>query len=147
MEQDDKRLKTTIYQHFRATARPPAVAQLARQLDLSPDEVKAGLARLFTSRVLVLEADGVTIRMAPPFSAVPTQHRVTVEGRDYFANCAWDALAIPAALKARGTVYSRCERSGEPLRLDVHLDVPPPSDWLFHCPVPAEHWWKNIVFT
>jgi hypothetical protein len=102
---------------------------------------------LRAQRVLVLEADGSSIRMAPPFSGVPTQHRVEVAGVQYFANCAWDALAIPAALHRPGEIHSRCEQSREPLRLEVGLDGPGPSDWLFHCLVPAAHWWDDIVFT
>jgi hypothetical protein len=45
------------------------------------------------------------------------------------------------------TVHSRCEQTREPFRLDVSLDGPEPSDWLFHCLVPASSWWRDIVFT
>jgi hypothetical protein len=97
--------------------------------------------------MLVLESDGVTIRMAPPFSGVPTQHMVRVGTVDYFANCAWDALGIPAALRAPGEVRSRCEQSRTPLRLPIGLSGPQHSEWLFHCLVPAAQWWNDIVFT
>ena len=85
--------------------------------------------------------------MAPPFSSVPTQHRVLVGAREYFANCAWDALGIPAALHEPGTVRSRCEQSGESLRLDVGLSGPAPSSWVFHSLVPAAKWWDDLVYT
>ena len=85
--------------------------------------------------------------MAPPFSGVPTQHRVTSAGTSYFANCAWDALGIPAALHRGATVHSRCEQSLEPLELAVSEGGPEPSAWLFHCVVPAAKWWDDIVFT
>jgi hypothetical protein len=85
--------------------------------------------------------------MAPPFSGVPTQHRVVAGGREYIANCAWDALGILAALHEPGTVVSACGQSGEPLRLQVGLDGPEPSDWIFHCLVPASRWWNDLVFT
>ena len=98
-------------------------------------------------RVLVLESDGASIRMAPPFSGVPTQHVVEVSGIRYFANCAWDSLGVPAALHEPATVHSRCEQSREPLRLEVGLGGPGPCDWLFHCLVPAAKWWEDIVFT
>ncbi|HSD83610.1 MAG TPA: organomercurial lyase, partial [Anaerolineae bacterium] len=88
-----------------------------------------------------------SIRMAPPFSGVPTQHVVEAGGKQYFANCAWDALGVPAALHVPGVVHSRCEQSGAPLHLQVGLDGPEPSDWLFHCLVPAAKWWNDIVFT
>ena len=98
-------------------------------------------------RLLLLEPDGVTIRMAPPFSGVPTQHQVTVDGIHYYANCAWDALGIPAALHRPGLVHSRCEQSLEPLHLEVGVNGPEPSSWLFHCLVPAAKWWDDLVFT
>jgi len=85
--------------------------------------------------------------MAPPFSGVPTQHRVTAAGVSYYANCAWDALGIPAALHKPATVYSRCEQSLEPLELAVSDERPASSDWRFHCVVPASQWWDDIVFT
>ena len=85
--------------------------------------------------------------MAPPFSGVPTQHRVKSGGIEYFANCAWDSLGIVAALRRPADIASRCEQSLEPLALHVGPDGPPPSPWLFHTPVPAARWWQDIVFT
>jgi hypothetical protein len=72
---------------------------------------------------------------------------VTVSGIDYFANCAWDALGIPAALHGPGLVHSRCEQSLEPLELAVSVNGPERSSWLFHCLVPAAKWWDDLVFT
>jgi hypothetical protein len=85
--------------------------------------------------------------MAPPFSGVPTLHQVEAAGRSYFANCAWDALGIPAALHQPAVIHSLCANSGDALQLQVSLDGPEPSGWLFHCAVPAAHWWDDIVFT
>jgi len=135
---------------YRTTARlgaPPPPGVLATQLGVSLDEIKEAYSALAKRRLLALESDGLTIRMAPPFSGVPTQHRVRVAGIDYFANCAWDALGIPAALGQPGEVLSRCEQSLEPLCLRVGPNGPDPSRWLFHCVVPAAHWWKDIVYT
>jgi len=95
----------------------------------------------------VLEDDGASIRMPPPFSGVATQHVVEAGGIRYHGNCAWDALGIPAALRAAAVIRSRCEQSGEPLELRVETAGPAPSTWLFHCAVPAAHWWDDIVFT
>ena len=141
------RVKLATYQHFATTGRRPDVATIAGVMGASADEVRSAFAGLRSERVLLLEADGETIRMAPPFSGVPTPHRVEVDGRRYYANCAWDALGIPAALHRRGTVRSCCGQSGAPLHLDVGLDGPGPSDWLFHCLVPAARWWDDLVYT
>jgi hypothetical protein len=65
-----------------------------------PAAVLEANGRLRAQRVLVLERDGATIRMAPPFSGVRTQHRVEAGGVGYWANCAWEALGVVAALRA-----------------------------------------------
>jgi hypothetical protein len=143
----EQRAKLAIYEHFAAAGRRPTVADVAASTGVSVAEAREIFARLRTQRVLVLEADGESIRMAPPFSGVETQHRVVAGGVSYYANCAWDALGIPAALRRAGTVFSRCEQSLVPLELAVSEQGPEASDWLFHCVVPAAKWWEDIVFT
>lgn len=143
----DTQVKMAVYRCFADAGEAPRTPQLAGELHCSPADVRQAYARLRASRVLLLEPDGETIRMAPPFSGVPTPHWVEVEGRTYFANCAWDALGIPAALHREAIVRSRCGQSGEPLRLQVGSDGPQPSTWLFHCLVPASQWWEDLVFT
>jgi Alkylmercury lyase. len=143
----DTGVKVAIYRGTAESGSPPSIAAVAEKLEADPQAVKEAYARLRASRLLLLEPDDVTIRMAPPFSGVPTQHRVTVDGVEYYANCAWDALGIPAALHRPGQVRSRCEQSLEPLELNVDLNGPEPSTWLFHCLVPAAKWWDDLVFT
>jgi hypothetical protein len=143
----DTQVKLAVYRHFAETGQRPSLETVSARVSADAERVRSAYVRLRTQRVLTLEADGSSIRMAPPFSGVPTQHVVLADGKQYFANCAWDALGIPAALHQAGIVYSRCEQSGEPLRLAVHLEGPEPSSWLFHCLVPAAKWWDDIVFT
>ena len=143
----DTRVKLAVYEHFAATGRRPTVDEAAERMSGGVAEVLDAYSRLRAHRLLVLEQDGTSIRMAPPFSGVPTPHAVTAGGVRYFANCAWDALGIPAALHRPGEVRSQCEQTGEPLRLRVGSDGPEPSSWLFHCLVPAAKWWDDIVFT
>jgi hypothetical protein len=143
----DTSVKLAVYRHFAETGKAATPGQVASGLACSADEVRAAFARLRQNRVLLLEPDGETIRMAPPFSGVPTPHRVVVGRQAYFANCAWDALGIPAALHRPAVVHSSCGQSGAPLELEVRVDGPEPSRWLFHCQVPAARWWADLVFT
>jgi hypothetical protein len=148
-----------VYRHFAETAVRPSPEEVSARSGVAAGEVVAAYARLRAQRVLLLEeGDPASIRMAPPFSGVPTQHVSVVGGKRYFANCAWDAFGIVAALQPRGgspdtpafpeaLVESRCEQSGEPLRLPIGPEGPPPSDWLFHCAVPAANWWDDLVLT
>jgi hypothetical protein len=143
----DTQVKLSIYSHFADTGRSPSPADVADLIGSGIGDVLDAYPRLRAQRILALEADGSSIRMAPPFSGVPTQHIVLAGGTQYFANCAWDSLGIPAALHQPAEVHSRCEQSGEPFLLKVNLDGPESSDWLFHCLVPAAKWWDDIVFT
>lgn len=143
----DLEVKLAVYHHFAASGVRPSATQIAESVEADVASVRGAFGRLRAQRVLVLEADGESIRMAPPFSGVPTQHVVTADRTSYFANCAWDALGIPAALHEPATIRSRCEQSMEPLQLEVTSDGPAKSDWVFHSAVPAARWWNDIVFT
>ncbi|HSL21803.1 MAG TPA: organomercurial lyase [Vicinamibacterales bacterium] len=143
----DARLAGAIYGHFAAEARAPGVAEMAAAIGASEADVRSGYARLYARRMLVMMPDGESIRMAPPFSGVPTQHVVRAGGHEYFANCAWDALGVPAALHAEAEVRSGCGCCGAPLALHVAGNGPESSSWVFHAAVPAAHWWRDIVYT
>ncbi|RMF59599.1 MAG: hypothetical protein D6748_06045 [Calditrichaeota bacterium] len=143
----DVQVKLAIYRHFAETGQRPTLEEIASRVASSAERILAAYRRLRTLRVLVLEEDGVSIRMAPPFSGIPTQYLVVSHKVLYYANCAWDTLGVPAALHQSAIVHSRCEQSGIPLKLKVELDGPEPCDWVFHSLVPAAKWWDDIVFT
>ena len=143
----DTQVKTSIYRWVVETTKVPAAAELAEALRVTPEEIRDAYRRLFAKRVLFLEADGETIRMAPPFSGVETQHRVLVGGRVYFANCSWDALGIPAALHEEAKVFSRCEETLDPIHLRVSQVGPEPRPVVAHFAVPAAKWWADLVYT
>ncbi len=109
-------------------------------------EVVAAWARLHDAHALVLDAGG-ELRMANPFSAVPTAYRVQADGRRWYANCAWDAIGICAALHVDGRVETSCPDCGEPIVIEVRDGRPDDESVLFHCLVPAREWWSDIVFT
>lgn len=143
----DTQVKLEIYHHFAETGHRPSADEVAKRIGSDAQLVLASYQRLRAQRLLVLEADGCSIRMAPPFSGIPTQHVVEADGISYFANCAWDSLGIPAALHKNAAVHSQCAQSGQTFTLNIGLEGPEPSDWLFHCLVPAAKWWDDIVFT
>lgn len=143
----DTQVKVAIYRAIADSGKVPTLDEIMARTRATSSTVRDSCRRLQSKRLLLLEGDGATIRMAPPFSGIPTQHKVTVDGITYYANCAWDALGIPAALHRPGTVLSRCEQSLQPLHLVVGADGPEPSSWLFHCLVPAAKWWDDLVFT
>ena len=147
MGPDDLELRNETYRLFVRLGRAPSLDEVAAATDLSPAEVRAGWQRLHDQHALVLDASGDAIRMANPFSGVPTPHRVNAAGRWWYANCAWDAFGVCAVLDTDGRIESTCPDCGEPLVVDVRDRQPADPSLVFHCLVPARHWWDDIVFT
>ena len=108
----------------------------------------SGWRRLHDAHALVLNQATDELRMANPFSAVPTAYRVrTADRRWWYANCAWDAFGICAALDSDGRIETSCPDCAEPISVDVVDAQPDDASLLFHCLVPAARWWDDIVFT
>ena len=105
---------------------------------------EAALRRLHDAHMIVLEPGPHRDPDGQPVLAVPTPYRVEAGGRSWFANCAWDALGIPAALDGRPrrrrrarTAASRSSsrsRGGGPGRRSSTARS-------------RRRWWDDIVFT
>jgi hypothetical protein len=132
----DLELRNRIYGYFVEHGGAPSRAELGDD---------AALQRLHDAHALVLDHETGEIRMANPFSAVPTSYRVEAAGGSWYANCAWDSFGIPAALHADGQVSTTCGDCGDPIEIDLR-GGPAPADYAFHV-VPARQWWDDIVFT
>jgi hypothetical protein len=135
-------LRNRTYAAFVELGRAPTAGELG-----DVEAVREGWRSLHEAHALVLDPATDEIRMANPFSAVPTAYRVLANGRWWYANCAWDAFGILGALEADGRVESSCPDCGEPYTIEVRDSAIDRSDLLFHCLVPAAHWWDDIVFT
>jgi hypothetical protein len=144
MDERDLQVRNHVYRRFVELGRAPSSTELRKEL--GPD-FAAALRRLHDAHALVLEADRPELRMANPFSAIPTPYRAEADGRSWYANCAWDAFGIPAALHVDGHISSTCPDCGEAIEIDVRDRRPVQDDAVFHVLVPAAHWWDDIVFT
>jgi len=149
MDDHDLELRNLTYRLFVELGRAPTADEVAGAAGLARADVSQAWRRLHDTHALVLELepDGTGILMAQPFSAVPTPYRVEAAGRLWYANCAWDAFGICAALHADGRIQSACPDCGEPLAVDVQAEQPSDHTLVFHCLVPAAHWWDDVVFT
>jgi hypothetical protein len=147
VDDSDVALRNLTYTQFVEVGRAPAAEELAQSAGRSVGEVEAGWRRLHEAHALVLEPGTTRIRMANPFSAVATAYRVHAASRWWYANCAWDALGICAALHSDGRVETSCGDCGEPMAVEVRDERPDNETLLFHCLVPAARWWDDIVFT
>ena len=143
----DLRLRELTYGLFVELGHAPTAADVAAAADLPAEDVVAGWRRLHDAHALVLNPATDEIRMANPFSAVPTAYRVNAGGRWWYGNCAWDAFGIFAALHTDGVIETSCPDCGEAITVEVRDEQPDDETLLFHCLVPAAQWWDDIVFT
>jgi hypothetical protein len=142
VDDGDLRLRRRTYAFFVEHGRAPRAAELG-----DPGEVLAGWRRLHEEHAVVLDPATGELRMLNPFSVVPTAYRVQAGDRWWYGNCAWDAFGICAALDTDGRIETSCPECGEPLEVAVRDERPDDESLLFHCLVPAAHWWDDIVFT
>jgi hypothetical protein len=136
-----------VYSHFANTTHPPSVADTAMYFNISPEEAGTFYKELHNRHALFLETDTLTIRMANPFSGIPTDFKVHANGKTYFANCAWDMLGIPAALHTDAVIEAICTESNEPVRLEVNDGQITDHQLLVHFPLPFARWYDDLVFT
>lgn len=147
MDDADVELRNVTYQMFVDSGHAPTAETVAASIGTPVDDVLQGWARLHDALALVLQTGGREIRMANPFSAVPTAYRVHAKDRWWYANCAWDAFGICAALHCDGTIETSCADCGDAITVRVREEQPDDASLLFHCLVPANRWWDDIVFT
>jgi hypothetical protein len=142
---DDRQVRHQIYRAFAETGNAPPRAAIETWAGRAA-EAREALGRLHDAHALVLDNAG-GIRMALPFSAVETDHRVVTGSRSWWANCAWDSLAIPAALGIDATIQADWLDTGEPVGLAVVDGELNSTDGFIHFVVSARHWWDDIVET
>jgi hypothetical protein len=147
VDASDLLLRRLTYEMFVELGRAPAVVEVASRARIEVGAVEEAWRRLHDAHALVLHDATAEIRMANPFSAVPTAFRVNAGGRWWYASCAWDAFGICSALHVDGRIETSCPDCGEPMQVDVVDGRPSDRTLLFHCLVPARHWWDDIVFT
>ena len=147
MHEHDIAVRNLTYRLFVEQGRAPSASEIAAAADITLADAEATWQRLHDAHAIVLQPDSVKLRMANPFSAIPTAYRVHAAGQSWYANCAWDAFGICAALKSDGLIETNCPECGEKIDCEVRGQKPLDQQLLFHCLVPATQWWDDIVFT
>ena len=142
------RVRLAVLERTIASGQVPTAGEIAAELDFPIAMVQEAFARLCEAHVFVCDPDDPSrLRMASPFSAVPTAFKVSARGGSYYGNCVWDALGIVSLLGGEGFVESSCPDCSEPLTLRVTGGELVESGSVVHFSVPARRWWDDIVFT
>ena len=136
-----------VYSHLADTTHPPSVDKTAKHFDISNEEASDLYLELHNRHAFFLDVDNLSIRMANPFSGIPTDFKVTANGKTYFANCAWDMLGIPAALHSDAIIEAKFTESNEEVKLEVKDGKVTNGELLVHFPLPFARWYDDLVFT
>jgi len=128
--------------------RRPTRMSVLQALGLDYAAVSASYARLAEAHVVVLDPDSGEVWMALPFSAVPTDFRVVAGDVAVWANCAWDAFGVAAALDRDISFATPCPGSGVVISAGVRHGVAHANPGaVAHVGVPAARWWDDIGYT
>lgn len=114
LDASSQRLHRSILKLFVELGRAPHSDELAACTGING--IRAALERLRDSDLIVLNRDG-EVAGAYPFSAEGTPHRVLMDGREVYAMCAVDALAIGPMFHLPAVIESHCHVLGQAIRL------------------------------
>lgn len=108
--------------------RPATVTELADAVWLPEGVVARALGRLVERGIMVVEPETERVVGVRGLSWIETDHRLILEGRQFYAFCAVDAVGIASALKADARIESCCHHCRAPLAVEVRggavIDAP-----------------------
>lgn len=148
-----KNVRKYIFDHFEEHSTAPVLEQIMRRFELGRASAFKVLADLQSARHIVLLTGTQRILMAFPFSSIVTPFRVKVAGKDkeYFANCAWDAVAIHVALGKEQWISSYCHHCSEDVKIHLKdqrvISQLSENQPIVYLALPASKWWENILLT
>jgi len=140
-------VRAFVYSHFADTTHAPSMDETALHFNISVEEAGEIYKELHNRHSFFLEPETLTIRMANPFSGIPTDFKIHANGKTYFANCAWDMLGIPAALHCNADIEAVCSESNESVQLEIRDGKVTNGKLLVHFPLPFARWYDDLVFT
>lgn len=137
----DRQVRTEIYKLFISGREVVDSAALAESQGWDVAGVSASLGWLQQNHMLGLVPGTDRVQIANPFSGIPTDYVSLIDGRRWYANCAWDGLAVLSLLG-----------DGQMRRLDTGLswtvrDGAVSPDGFIHLLVPAQRFWDDVAFT
>ncbi len=148
-----KKIRKYIFEHFEEHATAPVLEQIMQKFGLDRTSAFNALVDLQSARHIALLPGTQRILMAFPFSNIVTPFRVRIAGkdRDFFANCAWDAVAIHVALGKEQWIASYCHHCSEDIKIHLKdqkmVSQGSHAEPQIYLAQPVSKWWENIVLT
>lgn len=108
MRSEEDLLRKSILHHFAMTGLAPSLSDLATFKGHDLQTIRRLLTNLEDRDLIVLDANGMRIEGAYPFTSRKTEHRMHFGGKDIYAMCAIDALGTGAMLGRDTAISSKC---------------------------------------
>lgn len=150
MKEELARVYHVVMRSFVKTGRAPHYTDIAREMGIEPESARLLLRELTSLRLPNWLSPGTDlIASFAPFSNIPNQYRVTVDGEQrWFAQCGLEALALGHLFPRRTVeVASTCLDCGESIGVmlrDASLLALDPSTTVAHSNVPLADWYVDI---
>jgi hypothetical protein len=136
-------LHTAIIRHVAERGFAPSITTLQDQLGWPKSDVHATLTNLADIRGVILKPNSWDVWGIHPFTLMPTPTWVETTNRGWWANCAWCALGIGAALRKDIRVVTRLGAEHETVEFQVDGGRVSNERLLIHFPFPPSDWWNN----
>lgn len=148
----DWSVRAYVYSYIVEHEIPPTVDVAAADLALTPERAALAFRRLHHRHALFLEPGTLAIRMAHPFSGIPTRFRVRANGHSYWANCPWDMLGIAAALHADAEIEAfygddQSQDASDRVTLRVANNQVSGHSEVVHFLLPFRAWYDDLIYT
>ena len=141
-----------IRDRLRETGQAPHYTELALLLGVP---VREGYRRLHDLMVhpypCWLHPGTDWIASFPPFSSIPTQYRVSVDGQQrWFAQCGFESLAMCWVFPGKTVrIDTHCISSGKPLRIEMRdgqILLAEPQTIYGYVSLPMARWRENLPY-
>jgi hypothetical protein len=148
LSEEDWQVRLFVYNFFVEQGRLPSTQETATHFKLSLTEAEAHYLRLNAAHAFFLNPGTFEVRMAHPLSAIPTDFLVRIDGKQLWANCAWDSVGIPAMLGLDADIEASNSLTGEQIHYAIRNGIlQADADLVVHFPLPFTAWYDDLVYT
>jgi hypothetical protein len=145
-----QRVRLFVFEYFVEHAAPPVAEQVMTQFSIDRAAAVDVFRELADARHIALVKGTSRILMAFPLSAIATPFRVVANGKIYFANCAWDAVALHSMLRVPIRIDSFCHHCAQPITIEMSDGVAThvePAETIVYLALKPTQWWEDIITT
>lgn len=144
---NNSKLHHLILRHIIDDGYAPDRHALARETNLTDNEMAEALRSLAEYHGVVLHPHTPEVWVIHPFSTAPTNFLVKNAKGEWWSNCAWCALGAAVLLGGDVTIRTTLGAVGKQVELHIVNGKLLGPDYVVHFPVPMAKAWDNVIYT